>query len=83
MWHHNKKNPMEVNAPQPAKPTPPAKLNATAQANKPTSTIKLPTPEIRVGLGSIGKLKGMNVENPARITKIKKMKNLPKRANRM
>lgn len=54
MWHHNKKNPAEVNKSKaPAKPTP---VNATAQASKDFSaSLKFATPEIRVGLAAASK----------------------------
>jgi hypothetical protein len=54
MWHHNKKNPMDVNTPKaPAKPAAP---NATAQASKDSSaSLKFATPEIRVGLAAASK----------------------------
>ena len=79
MWHHNPKNPMEVNAPQPAKPVPAEKMNATAEANKSKSTLKMPSAEIRIGLSSIGKPKAPKIESADSIVKMKKMKNLPKR----
>jgi len=82
MWHHNPKNPLEVNAPMPAKPTPPAKLNATAEANKSNATMKMPSAEIRIGLSSIGKPKAPKIESAESITKMKKMKNLPKRTKK-
>jgi len=61
MWHHNKKNPMAVNTPKaPAKP---ATANKTAQSYpKPspmTSTIKVGSPEIRIGLDGASRRSGM------------------------
>ena len=61
MWHHNKKNPLVTTpAKAPAKPNP---VNATAQADaKPspqTSTIKLGSPAIRIGLDGIATRSGM------------------------
>jgi len=53
MWHHNPKNPLQVNKPKaPAKP---AALNASAdepKASSSSSSLKFATPEIRVGLNS-------------------------------
>jgi len=52
MWHHNPKNPLQVNKPKaPAKP---AALNASAKEPKSSSlsSLKFASPEIRVGLNS-------------------------------
>jgi hypothetical protein len=61
MWHHNKKNPLITTpAKAPAKPNP---VNETAQAEpKPspqTSTIKVGSPEIRIGLDGAATRSGM------------------------
>lgn len=57
MWHHNKKNPMEANKPK--APSKPALVNASAKPSKQTATIKVGSPEIRVGLDGAMKRSNM------------------------
>jgi hypothetical protein len=57
MWHHNKKNPL-ISTPSKA-PAQPNVANATAKANPQTSTIKIGSPEIRIGLDGAATRSGM------------------------
>ena len=57
MWHHNKKNPL-ITTPAKA-PAQPNAANATAKANPQTSTIKMGSPEIRIGLDGATTRSGM------------------------
>jgi hypothetical protein len=82
MWHHNKKNPMVATpAKAPAKPN---AANATAQADpKPspqTSTIKIGSPEIRIGLDGAATRSGMLGKN---ILKIGKKPTMPTKSKSM
>jgi hypothetical protein len=82
MWHHNPKNPLQVNKPKaPAKP---AALNASADEPKSSSTssIKFSTPEIRVGLNSAkSSMPSVNVPKMPKDKNIilPKIKKMPKR----
>jgi len=56
MWHHNKKNPMvSTPAKAPAKQAP---YNATGQSSS-SSSIKMGSPEIRIGLDGASRRSGM------------------------
>jgi len=76
MWHHNPKNPLQVNKPKaPAKP---AALNASAEEPKSSSlsSLKFATPEIRVGLNSAKSSMPDSVKVPKVSTKMPKDKNV-------
>lgn len=76
MWHHNKKNPLITTpAKAPAQPNVP---NATAKANPQTSTIKIGSPEIRIGLDGAATRSGMLGKDMLKIGKKPTMPTKPK-----
>ena len=70
MWHHNKKNPMiSTPAKAPAKPAP---VNSTAQSSS-SSSIKMGSPEIRIGLDGASRRSGMGEDKFPKMPKDKKV----------
>jgi len=91
MWHHNPKNPMKVNPPK--TPARPAGLNASAEPKSSSATLKIGSPEIRVGLDSIRQPKSSMIKRVGpektptltndismpKMPKVKKPKSIPAR----